>query len=457
MSGTSGLVLANHSKRCHMGTMNRIVRAPRRIEQRTLPIIAVVATSGALTLGSLHCNVGEVARSIPVGVPPVVDGGTLDGGTAANCGSAFGVSMSDFQSTNVSVVSLEGKVLSSSIISSASATPGVSAPLSGDVVLPFASPASGELVLLDRYPNSTVTWLKPATAAVRTQLNVGTGFASNPRDYLEVEAGVAYISRYEKNTKPGAQAFDVGDDVIIVDTKTPKITGSIAFPPVDGEPTINNRPDRLLKVGSKVWLTLQRTSADFGAVGNAKIGIIDASKNVTTFALDGLKNCSTLSLSPNGKQVIVSCSGSYNFAKPDFKRMISESAIVVLDATGEAPKELARIAATTAPFGPNIAHASDRYLLATLNGDAASKVTERVVGIDLESKTVKELYNSAIAFGDVGDVRCATICGGKCFATAAEKSGLLTFSLGTDGFTTGDNVTFPDAPPKLPPRYIGGY
>ncbi len=403
-----------------------------------------------LLCGIVHCNVGE-----PAITTPVADPGTLDGGVS-RCGSAFAVGMSDFQSTNVAIVSLEGKVLSSSLISSASAPPGTSAPLSGDVVLPFASPTSGELVLLDRYPNATLTWLTPKTAAVRAQLNVGTGFAANPRDYLEIEPGVAYISRYEKNAKPGTMDFDKGDDVLIVDTKTPKITGSIAFPTIDAEPTINGRPDRLLKVGANVWVSLQRISADFSTAGTGRIGIIDASKNTSTVALGGLKNCSTLSLSPNGKQVIVACSGAFDFNKPDFKRQIGESAIVVLDASGDTPKEVARIAATTAPFGPSVAHASDRFVLATLYGDDASKTTERVIGIDLETKSVKELYNSTLAFGDVNDVRCAIACGGKCVATSAKQSALLTFTLGADGFVAGDSITFPEAP-KLPPRYLGGY
>jgi hypothetical protein len=323
-------------------------------------------------------------------------------------------------------------------------------------VLPFASPTSGELVLLDRFPNSTLTWLTPATATVRAQLNVGTGFAANPRDYLEVEPGISYISRYEKNTKPSAAAFDQGDDVLIVDTKTPKITGSIVFPAIDSEPKINNRPDRLLKVGSSIWVSLQRLSADFATAGTGRIGIIDASKNVATVALTGLKNCSTLSLSPNGKRVVATCSGAFDFSKPDFKRQIRESAIVVLDASGDTPKEVARIAATTAPFGPNIAHASDRFVLATLYGDDASKTTERLVSVDLDTLSVKELYNSTLTFGDVNDVRCATACGGKCVATSAKQAALLTFTLGPDGLAAGDNIAFPDAP-KLPPRNLGGY
>jgi hypothetical protein len=446
LSGTNGLALAGGRE---VGQMARMKRTLSLCGGAMRPL-AAISVGAALLCGLVHCNVGEPAITTPVADPGLGDAGV------AHCGSAFAVAMSDFQSTNIAIVSLEGKVLSSSLISSASAPPGTSAPLSGDVVLPFASPASGELVLLDRYPNSTLTWLTPRAAAVRGQLNVGTGFAANPRDYLEVEPGIAYISRYEKNAKPGAAAFDGGDDILIVDTQTPKITGSIAFPKVDAEPTIQNRPDRLLKVGSRVWVTLQRISADFSTVGTGSIGIVDASKNVSTFALAGLKNCSTLSLSPNGKQVIVTCSGAFDFNKPDFKRQISESAIVVLDASGDTPKEVARIAATTAPFGPNVAHASDRFVLATLYGDDASKVTERVVGIDLDAKLVKELSNSTLAFGDFNDVRCATACGGKCVATSAKQSALLTFTIGVDGFAAGDSITFPDAP-KLPPRNLGGY
>ena len=45
----------------------------------------------------------------------------------------------------------------------------------------------------------------PATADVLAQLSVGTGFASNPHDYLEVAADKAYVTRYDSNPHPGSE------------------------------------------------------------------------------------------------------------------------------------------------------------------------------------------------------------------------------------------------------------
>src|SRR3954468_24346113 len=81
-------------------------------------------------LGSLAaCNVSTA--------PASTGGVQLDGG-GAGCPSALTVASSDYVSTNVSVISPTGAVLSQSIISSASAPPGLTTALSGDVVFPLS-------------------------------------------------------------------------------------------------------------------------------------------------------------------------------------------------------------------------------------------------------------------------------------------------------------------------------
>src|SRR6185295_14337493 len=104
------------------------------------------------------------------------------------CPSGLLVSSSDYKSTNISVLSPTGATLSEILISSASASTGLSTALSGDVVFPLSTPTSGRAVLIDRFPNSVLTWVNPSNAEVIHQLPVGTGFAANPQDYLEVSA-----------------------------------------------------------------------------------------------------------------------------------------------------------------------------------------------------------------------------------------------------------------------------
>src|SRR5260221_3956903 len=140
----------------------------------------VMQTRWAWALSALGgCNVSQATPST---------GGidSLGDGAARACPRALVVASSDFTSTNISVLSPEGAALSESIISSASAPAGLTTALSGDVALPLAVPLSGNLVLLDRDPNSVLTCVDAATASVLHQLPVGTLFASNTHDYLEV-------------------------------------------------------------------------------------------------------------------------------------------------------------------------------------------------------------------------------------------------------------------------------
>src|SRR5262249_16761171 len=136
----------------------------------------------------------------------------------------------------ISLLSPMGAILSEIFISSGSTSTGLSTPLSGDVVLPFEAPSSGRVVLLDRYPNSVLTWVDAATAMVEGQLSVRTAFASNPQDYLELSAHRAYVSRFETNSKAGAEPNDGGGDLLIVDPQNFSITGRIDLAtPSDGD------------------------------------------------------------------------------------------------------------------------------------------------------------------------------------------------------------------------------
>jgi len=152
------------------------------VKRRIVELVVVGAAAS--------CNVTKAAPTTGgVNLDGGAEGGTESGaeGGAAWCPAALVVANSDFTSTNISVLSPAGSVLSESIISSASAPPGLTTALSGDVVFPL-EPTPGVIVLIDRFPNSVVTSVDPSTAMVMKQLPVGTGFAANPHDYLAVSA-----------------------------------------------------------------------------------------------------------------------------------------------------------------------------------------------------------------------------------------------------------------------------
>jgi len=83
-------------------------------------------------------------------------------------------------------------------------------------VLPATRPASGEVVLIDRFGTNVLTWVDAASGDVRAQLSVGTGYESNPQDYLEIDERYALVSRYGQNQNAGRQPFDRGGDVLVI-------------------------------------------------------------------------------------------------------------------------------------------------------------------------------------------------------------------------------------------------
>src|SRR5687768_2396120 len=96
-------------------------------------------------------------------------------GRGTDATEALVVVSSDYQSSNVSLLGFDGSVLTPSILHSGSVTTGLSAALSGDVVLPTSAVSGSDIVLVDRVPDAVLTWLDARSARVRAQLPVGTG------------------------------------------------------------------------------------------------------------------------------------------------------------------------------------------------------------------------------------------------------------------------------------------
>jgi hypothetical protein len=389
--------------------------------------------------------------------PAGTGGFQLDANGSA-CPADYAISDSDYTSTNISAISPTGDVLSQSVISSGSAPPGLTTALSGDVVFPSTAPASGKMVLIDRYPNSVLTWVEPSTGSVIQQLPVGTGFAANPHDYLELAENKAYVARYESNSMPGQAPFDAGGDLLIIDPKANQITGRVELATApDG--AFLPRADHLLLVGQEVWVSLQRFDADFKTAGDARVVGVDPSSDAITWTLDlpGVASCGGVARSPSGKVVALACSGVSGDVDSDQNPSPTlRSAIVLLDATAQPPVVLQQFdAATTlgAPIGSSIAFASETLLLSVALGDATAKRTDLAFTIDTSIGTPQMLLDAGAAFA-LGDVRCASGCTDLCFMADAQANALRVWK--ADGVTlqAQPSVTG-DASIGLPPRAIG--
>lgn len=366
---------------------------------------------------STACNVSDDVKATPGAKLP--DAGTsADAGDAAGavvCPRGISVVNSDYQSTNVSILSADGEVLSEAIVSSGSAALGLTTPLSGDVIVPGSRPLSGRLVTIDR-TNAVLTWVDVTSGKVLKQRSVGTGFAANPHDYLEVSESKAYVSRYETNPAPGKEAFDDGGDILVLNLDDFSITGNIPLgKPDDG--AFFPRPSRMLAAGGHVWVMLERLDANFAPAGSSRIVGIDPKNDSVAWTLElpNAGNCGGMTLSPSGKSVVVSCSGG-------FDEQSAGRALVLLDATTNPPKETRRLsgaASLGAPLAPSIAFATESLLLGVAYGDTMGAKNDILYSMNVESGDVKQVTNAGAAFA-LGDLLCAPGCSDLCFLADAE-------------------------------------
>ena len=413
------------------------------VKRRIVELVVVGAAAS--------CNVTKAAPTTGgVNLDGGAEGGTESGaeGGAAWCPAALVVANSDFTSTNISVLSPAGSVLSESIISSASAPPGLTTALSGDVVFPL-EPTPGVIVLIDRFPNSVVTSVDPSTAMVMKQLPVGTGFAANPHDYLAVSATKAYVSRYESNPHAGKEPNDDGGDLLIIDPTASTITGRVPFAT---EGTLLPRPDRMIRVGDEVWVSLHRFDADFTMAGDARFVGVSTADDSIAWSLDllGVASCGGIAIAPAGDRVAVSCSGVLGKGGTD------RSAIVLLDATAHPPREIRRFEAASdlgAPLGSTVAFANAGLLVGVALGDMAAKRNDVAFTLDLESGAVSKLLDAGAAFA-LGDVRCLPGCGDVCYLADAQANALRAWKVNGTTLEPQASVTV-DPTIGLPPRAIG--
>ncbi|MEZ4229397.1 MAG: hypothetical protein R3B89_09540 [Polyangiaceae bacterium] len=403
--------------------------------------------------------------------PPGSTGGTDSAET--ECGRGLVVISSDYQSSNVSLLDPQGNVLSSSFISSASSGVRLNAPLSGDVVVPGARLAGDRAVLLDRKAASVVSWIDLKTARVTAQLGVGTGFSANPHDYVEVSPDLAFVTRFDPNPEPGRQAFDGGDDVLVLDPSVPAIIGRIDLSGALGENSQGffPRPDKLRVVGDQLYVLASAYSADFQDSLESRIVRVDLeSQSVAeVLVLDGLHACAGLALSPSEQQLAVSCSGPFGG-----DAIIPEgSGLGLVDIRDGLRLERSIPAGelTTDPLAYSLDYLNDETLLITTFGrfePGKPPRPDRLIQLDLRDLSGEELLASASLPFTLGDVRCNPACG-DCFLTDAGRGGVVhRFGFEVPGAGEAQaqvhlgplslqSSTRPDTEIGLPPRYLGAF
>lgn len=391
--------------------------------------------------------------------PPTTGGVVLPEGP---CGRGLVLVESDYQSTNVAIVGLDGAVLSSSFISSASASAALSAPLSGDVVVPTSPTSGAEVVLVDRYPAAVITWVYLATAAPRAQLDVSTGFAANPQDYLELAADKAYVTRLDANASPGAQPHDQGGDVLVVDPRAPAIIGRIALDAAMADaPGFLPRPNRMLRAGDDVYVLLSAYSADFSDSAPSRVVRIDAGRDAiaAVTVLPGLHGCAGLALARRAPLALaVACSGKFG---GDSAPTLVESGVAILAGDPLAVVASHEAAAIGQPFGLSLAFADGAILttaLGAFGSGGAPDTLDRLLRIG-EAGEPAALLSSASRPFELGEVACALSdddeagCG-RCFAADAERGALHRL----DAAASAIEATLPiDDGIGLPPRYLGRF
>jgi hypothetical protein len=305
--------------------------------------------------------------------------------------------------------------------------------------------------LIDR-GYAAVAWVDPTTAKVQAQVSVETGFMSDPHDYLDVAPGKAYVTRYATNAAPGMMPFDGGGDILILDTQKQAITGRIDLNDADNG-MLEPRPDRMLFIGGQVWVSLERLDAFYMSAGNARLAGVDPTTDKRTFELElpSVVSCGGLAVSPSGKVVAATCSGT--LADPSDT---SQSSLVLIDATKSPPVELKRypVAADLGgALGPTLAFASETLLVGFVYGDTAKSRNDVAFTLDLTSGTASKLVDAGMAFV-LGDVRCTPGCGDRCFMADAQANGLRSWQLTGGALVAGTTISV-DPAVGLPPRGLG--
>ena len=382
--------------------------------------------------------------------------------TPGACGRGLVVVESDYQSSNVSLLGFDGRVLSESLASSSTQGSGFGVGLSGDVVPPWSPQLGANLPLIDRYPAGVLRFIEIATANVVSELPVGTGFRANPQDYLALDEHRAYVARYESNPNAGREQWDQGGDVLIVDPSASAITGRIDLTPaMAGELTrFTPHPARLLEVAGRVFVLLASYADDYSAGTSSRLVELDPNTDaiVSTLVFDGLRGCDALAVSPDRSELAVACTGD---DLSDAIPAIDHAGLVLVDLT-TTPSEKQRFPARTwgrDPLGFALDYVAPGVLLLTTLGhfdeSGAVAALDTLWRLDTASGQSAAILQSERTPFTLGAIRCAPTCS-VCFAADAERAGgsVLRFEVDSQAALGAPDAIVVESRVGLPPRYL---
>lgn len=368
------------------------------------------------------------------------------------CGRGLAVLSSDYQSTNVGLTDISGSLVSPSFLSSASASTALSAPLSGDVVLPLFQQDGGELVVIDRTP-AVLTWIDVATARVRAQLDVSSGFAANPRDYLDLGDGRAYVTRFENNPQAGAQSHDGGNDILVIDPRQPAIVGRIdLLPAMSDAPGFLPRASRMIIARDAVYVLLLGYNADFSEAVSSRLIRIEDDVIVGSIVLNDFYGCE--GLAAHGDRLAISCSGLLTGGDTT---TTAGSGLVIID--GDTITTIGADTLVGQPLGFAVAFTRAGVLVNALGAlalDGGADVPDAILHVT-DGAFTTVLRSESRPF-ELGDIRCNTSLANDacdaCFVTDAERHVLHRLSAQDGQYI--DAIPFEDGV-GLPPRSLGGF
>ncbi len=441
----------------------RSFASPSSASTASLARRAVASSRGVATfcaLGLAACNVSATTASTG-GVGDA--GGSADGGT---CDHGSVVLLTDYMSTQIALANLEGVTQSASFLSTASTmASSLAFALSGDVALPHNTPASHRVVLIDGYGTNVLTWADPATAKVTAQLPVGTGFESNPRDYLETGGGKAYVTRFGDNAAPGKMPFDRGSDVLVLDTQTPAIDKSIPLPNVAGLPP---RPGTMVPVGDTVIVAIAPLSDDFKTAADSALVGLRNEAIAWTQSISGLRGCDRPVVSPSGKTMAIACQGQLDASGAAISH--AQTGIALYDVSADLsthPPKLNRVVKVYDQLGSTVqsgvAWVSETVILGkTQTPLMMGPSSNQAFTLDMGTGKATVLLTANQDSKGMGkgivydDVLCRPGCGDVCLLADADTGKLRRWSITGSTLTPMSDVTV-DPKTGLPPVALGGY
>lgn len=350
--------------------------------------------------------------------------------TNGDCGRGLVVVESDYQSTNVSLLGFDGRVLSPSFASSSTAAGGFGVSLGSDVAAPSNRIAGSNLVLIDRYPVGVLRFYDLASATNSAELSVDFGASTNPHDYLPLSATKAYVPRYDENPNAGKQPFDAGGDVLVVDPTGPSITASIDLSPaMAGEAApFTPHPGRIALVGARVFVLLASYAQDYTSATTSRLVELDPRTDEVfeTTLLDGFRGCDGFAVAPDHTELAIACTGA-DLANTPPNIDAAGIALVDMGAPARITKRFAASTFGSNPIGFSLDYVDQHTLLfgtlgflASDGKNAASQ--DAIVQLDLESGNFTQILASVSQPFTLGDVRCASECG-ACFVADAARAG----------------------------------